>query len=284
LSGLKESFAIFDSEQGSNLYEHKLKLDKVKNELLKFGLTPNQAKVYIYLGKYGSKTATEVFKALELPRTEAYHILKTLQNRGIITAEFSQPVRFSALSMEKTILTLVNAEKERVNILAEQESDLVELWNDIPTFMVETKETKTEKLQMLQGAPQIHSKIKEMFYNTREEFLIFCTEKDLSRFYHSDFIDMLGNSIVDVKFIISPAQRIPDFLDGINRTRIKIMPNSKTENQCFIVKDYTEVILFLRNANHPAHDVFAVWSDSRSMVDSMHMLFECAWEKSEVIY
>src|SRR3972149_5859038 len=58
---------VFDSEPNSQMHEYKLELEKICNELLKFGLTKNQAKVFIYLGKYGSKTSPEVCKALKLP-------------------------------------------------------------------------------------------------------------------------------------------------------------------------------------------------------------------------
>src|SRR2546423_10865026 len=70
---------IFSSEPGTALYEQKNQLDRIKAELLKFGLSSNQAKVYIFLGKYGANTAPDVSKSLEIPRTETYHILNTLQ-------------------------------------------------------------------------------------------------------------------------------------------------------------------------------------------------------------
>ena len=42
---------IFDSMAGSSLHEYKLSADELKEELSKFDLTPNQSKVYIFLGK-----------------------------------------------------------------------------------------------------------------------------------------------------------------------------------------------------------------------------------------
>ena len=40
---------IFDFEPKSQFYEYKVEIDKIIDELLKFGLTKNQAKVFIYL-------------------------------------------------------------------------------------------------------------------------------------------------------------------------------------------------------------------------------------------
>lgn len=284
MSSKEKNLAVFDSEPGSHLYEHRMRLEKVKSELLKFGLTPNQAKVYIFLGKFGPKTAPEVFKALDLPRTETYYIINTLQNRGIVTGELSTPARYTALPIEKTISILIDAEKEKINTLAKQQEEISELWNDVPAFAVETTEDTKEKLQMLQGNPQIFTKISDMINTAREEILILGSIKDISRFYHSNIFDTLENSILHIRIIISPASTIPEFADKIDKRRIKVMPTSKTDNQCFILKDNQEILMFLRNATHPSNDVFGVWSDSKPLTDAMHNLFDYTWDEAEVCH
>ncbi len=279
-----ESLGIFTSESGTALYEQRNQLDQIKNELLKFGLSANQAKVYIYLGKYGAKTAPEVCKSLDVPRTETYHILNTLQSLGVVTAECCQPTKFEALPLAKVIRTLVNSEKERVNILLQNEKEIVNLWNKIPSFVVETNEAKMDKLQMLQGAPQIQNKLKEMITDAKDEFRLLCTPKDFARLYHSDLIKLLGNSPAFEKVIISPAHTMPEITEEISKERIRIMPTGKTDSLCFMIKDFDEVLFFLRNATYPSHNNFAVWSDSDSMIDSLRALFEYSWENSEIIY
>lgn len=280
----KLDISLFDAEPDSSLYEYRVRLEKIKEALLKFGLTPNQAKVYIYLGKYGSKTAPEVFKALNLPRTETYFILNTLERRGILTSELVSPTRYTALSIENMVLAIVNAEKEKLSILANQKSEVAEMWNDLPAFAVETNETKNDRVQMLQGSPQIHSKMIEMIKSAREQLLILCTEKDIYRFYHAEMVDILANYMIDFRIIISPAQTLPSFLNGIDKRHLRLMPRNNTENQCFVIKDNTEVLQFLRNANYSPYNAFSLWTDSKSMTDSMKMLFDFAWENAESIY
>ncbi len=280
----KLEIGLFDAEPGSSLYEYRVRLEKIKEALLKFGLTPNQAKVYIYLGKYGSKTAPDVFKALNLPRTETYFILNTLERRGILTSELTSPTRYTALSIENMVLAIVNAEKEKLSILANQKNEVAEMWNDLPAFAVETNETKNDKVQMLQGSPQIHSKMIEMIKSAREQLLILCTEKDIYRFYHAEMIDILANYMIDFRIIISPAQTLPGFLSDLDKRHFRLMPRNNTENQCFVIKDNAEVLQFLRNANYSPYNAFSLWTDSKSMTDSMKMLFDFAWESAESIY
>jgi len=41
--------SIFDSTPDTQMYEYKLSVEKVQVELLQYGLTSNQSKVFIYL-------------------------------------------------------------------------------------------------------------------------------------------------------------------------------------------------------------------------------------------
>ena len=143
------------------MYKHKLTLEKIRNELINFGLTKSQAKVFIYLGKYGSKTVSEIAKAL-LPRTETHPLVNSLQNTGLVVAELSHPTKYTAMDMKESVAKLVKQEQERIDVLADKEGSLSQMWKEIPFFAVETDESKSEKMQLLHGSGPIINKIKEM--------------------------------------------------------------------------------------------------------------------------
>lgn len=273
---------IFDTANDSTLSEHRLTLDKLKEDLAKFGLTTNQAKVYIFLGKYGSKTAPEVCKSLKLPRTETYHLLTTLQNKGIVSATFQHPIRFTALPLEKAVWVLVNAEKERVNSLQQQEKSITELWNAIPVFTT-TPESKENKFQMLQGNNQVNSKIREMVNTVESEILVLGSEKDYLKFYHADFFEPLSKSDTKYKILASVSDRSMYIFDEVDRNQVRKVPSDIQENLCFISKDDSELLFFIKNASQSA-DVTAIWTDSESMVYSMKTLFSSIWAKSKNIH
>src|SRR5207249_6037359 len=239
---------IFDNTSDSSLTEHRLKLDRLREDLSKFGLTANQAKVYIFLGKYGSKTAPEVCKALRLPRTETYHLLTTLQNKGIVSATFQHPIKFAALPLKKAVWVLVNSEKERVNTLEKQEKSITELWNAIPEFTT-TTEANENRFQMLQGSNQVNSKIREMVTNTTSEFSVLGSEKDYLKFYHSDFFEPLFKYTLDYKFITSSSDRSMYIFDEIYRIKVIRMSIVIRDNMCFVIKDNEELIFFIKNAS-----------------------------------
>ena len=274
---------LFDNESDTAMYKHKLTLEKIKNELIDFGLTKSQAKVFIYLGKYGSKTASEIAKALQLPRTETYHLVNSLQNMGLAVAELAHPTKYTAKEMREAVSTLVQQEQDRIDVLANKEESLSEMWKEIPFFAVETDESKSEKMQLLHGNGPITNKIKEMVGSSTEDFRIYGSVSDLLRMHHSDVFDWVESSPTNLKMVVSPLNKTPEFLSDINSNLIRSIP-SNSENKCFIVNDKKEVLIFMRNATHPTRQVFAWWSDSETLVDMMISLFELSWEKGEVLY
>ena len=279
----ESSASIFDADSSSVIYEQKITCDKLKNELAKFGLTANQSKVYIYLGKYGSKTAPEVCKALKMPRTETYHLLTTLQNKGLVSATFQHPTKFSAEPLNKAIWVLVNAEKERVNTLENQEEEIKKLWDSIPEFS-SAQETKEDKFQMLQGINQINSKIKEMIIRTDSECLILGAEKDFLKFYHADHLENLENSKINFRLLSSISDNALYIFDDMDKSKIKKIPTGVHDNLCFMIKDGKEIIHFIRNANQTSQEMNAMWTDSETLVYSMKMLFDSFWFISKNIH
>lgn len=279
-----QQITIFDSSTNMSSLDYKASLDKLKDKLAKFGLTANQCKVYIYLGKYGSKTAPEVCRTLNLPRTETYHLLTTLQNRGIVKATFQHPIRFTALPLKEATWILVNAEKERVNTLESQEKDLQELWDTIPEFQKEPEEIKEDQFQMLQGQNQIQAKIKEMINGSKEEFLVLGSEKDFLKFYHSDFFEPLEKGGVDLKLLTSCSDKTMYIFDEVERNKVRKLPSEIEDNVCFLIKDNRELLFFIKNFSQAAQQVMAVWTDSYAMIHSMMLLFNNTWTKSKGIH
>ncbi len=279
----EQQISLFDNESDTQMYKHKLTLEKIKNELINFGLTKSQAKVFIYLGKYGSKTASEIAKALQLPRTETYHLVNSLQNIGLVVAELAHPTKYTALEMKEAISTLVKQEQERIDNLANKEESLSEMWKEIPFFAIETDESKSEKMQLLHGTGPITNKIKEMIGSSSEDFKIYGSVSDLHRMYHSDTFDWIESSPTDLKMVVSPLNKKPEFLSELDSKKIKAIP-SNSENKCFIVNDKKEVLIFMRNATHQSRQTFAWWSDSETLVDMMSTLFDLSWEKGESLY
>ena len=235
------------------------------------------------MSKYGSKTAPEVCKALKIQRTETYHLLNTLQNKGVVSASFDHPIRFTAIPLETAMLSLVSAEKERLKSLETQKHDLVDLWNKIPDFKMDKNEIRQdEQFQVLKGTNQIAGKINRMIEGTKESLLILGSGKYFGRLYHSDSLAH-ANSKIDIKLLTSCSKNTMYIFEELSKAKIRKTPDGVAESLCFIVKDNDEVLSFVRNDANSSQDMMAMWTNSSSMVYTMTLLFNYIWSSSKSI-
>ena len=153
----------------------------------------------------------------------------------------------------------------------------------MPFFVVETDESKSEKMQLLHGMGPIVNKIKEMVGNSTESIKIYGSIPDVLRFYHSDVFDWIEDSASEMEMVISPLTKTPEFISELDQKKVRAI-SSASDNKCFVINDKKEVLIFMRNATHATRQTFAWWSDSETLVDMMSSLFDLSWEKGETLY
>jgi len=112
----------------SNIERYEQISNSVQVILRKLGLTQNESKVYLYLNKNGSKKAKEIAKNQKIPRTQTYHLLTALQNKGMVTMISDRITKFEGIEFEKVLDILINSELKRIEELQLMRSELSELW------------------------------------------------------------------------------------------------------------------------------------------------------------
>jgi sugar-specific transcriptional regulator TrmB len=252
----------------------------VKEYLITFGLTPNQIKVFFYLGKIGAKTASEIAKAVKVPRSETYHLLTALQNKGIVEASFQHPIKFTSLSIKKTVHVLLNTETERLNKLKKSGPELEKIWDKIPGSATNIEEKEEEKFKVLQGGNQVNSKIFDMILNAKNECRILGSEKDFMKFYHANFLDALEEHQIDYKLLTPIIKKSKYIFDELDKSKVKNLGSTVKENLCFLIKDDDEVLFFIKNEGNNK-EMRAIWTNSETIIYSKALLFSNLWSKTE---
>ena len=265
-----------------SLEEDMFAMDNPINELnrllIKYDLTPNQAKVYLYLSKIGIKTASEISKSLKIPRTETYHLLSTLQQKGIIFSVFGKPTKFNAVGIDESIAILVNNEKNRINELETGKSDIVKLWKTIPKYIGNKDKSEDNKFQTLQGRNSILVKLEQIVKDSKENILVLGTESDFKRFYHTNFIDLLKKTKSELKILTDYPNKSTHVFEDLSRKNIRKLDDKNREDFCFIIKDDNEVLFFISNSE--VKDMTAIWTDSKTFVTTLRSLFSLIWKKA----
>ena len=105
----------------------------------RLGLTSYEAKVFIALHRLGSGTARDVASVTDVPRSQVYSVAESLENRGLLEIQQSNPIRYRPVSIEEAQATLEERfERERERAFeyvdtVKQESATEETQEDIWT-------------------------------------------------------------------------------------------------------------------------------------------------------
>jgi len=262
------------------LAEGETPYDSLLTSLLEFGLTQNQAKVYLFLSKNTSKSAPDISKSLKIARTETYHLLNGLQSKGITIAAFGKPTKFQAVPFDKSINILVNNERSRIDELEKQTLYMISQWNLIPDTETAEALIKENRFQIVQGKVSIVGKLNQLINSAKKDVLLLGSEKDFMKFYHTDFIDSVKDAKINLKILMSSNNNAPYIVEELPAKCIKKFEDSLGENLWFLIKDCEEIFFFIKNNEN--EEMLAVWTDSKTMLNSMKLLFNMIWKKAEM--
>ena len=260
-------------------------LATIEETLSRFGLLKNEIKVYLHLARSGEKKAGEIAEAISLHRTETYRILRDLEKKGIVFSIFEKPLKFTAVSLDKAIDLLVDAQKIQIKLLEQEKTNLVELWRSIP--QQKTAEPKKELFQMLEGEQQVLMKANELLEKSEKEFQVFASANYLSQLYYSDFSDKLKQQAdkVNVTLVTDNSLKSAYFLGQLQwlSTTNRIADNENLP--CFMISDDKEVMIAFHEREGSDEDLkkkyrtAAIWTNYTAFIKVLRLLFSKMAEK-----
>jgi sugar-specific transcriptional regulator TrmB len=271
--------SFLDQTIDSSLTQFMLPAEIIQEKLSNFGLSHKESKIFMFLSKYGSKSAIEITRLLRISRTETYRIINTLQNMGIVSSTIDHPVKFSTLPITKALDLLIRTEIENVRMLQNQRNEIMNMWNFVPSFTKEC-DTEEEKIQILKGQNSIVSKICEMIHGTQKSLSLIGSEKNLMRLYHSGSLEIVQDDVPEIRILASCSENFLHIFEDMKNAEIRKMPNNIQKNFCMIIRDEKEIIMLIGDEHKPPQDMIAIKTDSTTMTYSMTVLFKLMWLSS----
>jgi len=107
---------------------HSVRLERVVKTLEGFGLSQEDAKVYVYLAKTGPQNAEELYEALKMTKQQIYSSIKSLRDKGIVASSTGYPILFCALPFEKVLEILIKTQIEQAKAIRETKKELLSNW------------------------------------------------------------------------------------------------------------------------------------------------------------
>jgi len=254
-------------------------LTTIEETLSRFGLLKNEIKVYLYIARAGEKKAGEIAEAISLHRTETYRILRDLEKKGIVFSIFEKPLKFTAVTLDKAIDLLVDAQKIQIRLLEQEKESLVELWHSMPQLKVAN--AKKELFQMLEGEQQVIMKANELLERTEKEFQIFAPADYLSQLYYNDFSDALKKraDIVHINLVTDNSVKSAYFLGQLKWLSETHRIVDDQNLPCFIISDNKELLIAFHENDTTSDDVkkknktAAIWTNYSAFIKIVGALF-----------
>jgi sugar-specific transcriptional regulator TrmB/CBS domain-containing protein len=262
-----------------------LKEKDVIKTLRDYGLTENEAQVYIFLAKRGIIKAGEMSNSLKMHKAQVYHILKNLQSKGLVESTLEFPMRFTTIPFEKVLDLLIKAKKEEAIFLEDKKEDLLAYWKSIG---IEKSVAFPEKFVVIQGRSNIYSRILQLVEETNNEFLAITTNLGVIRADQAGIIDAIEKRDIQSRLLTyiskENLETTKKFVDKISKPKLSIegRHTNFASNVCprFVIKDEKEAIFFIapiEDSSIISREDTGLWTDSKAFVSALKMFFDNLW-------
>ena len=243
-------------------------------------LSKNEVKVYLYLARYGAQKAQKIAESLGVHRTEAYKILRTLENKGIIYRILERPLKFMAVPFEKVIDTEIAERKQRTYQLEKKKDELIALWRSLPK--ADEAESEKEMLQVLEGKRQISARVTELLKISSKKLSIVVSDRNLIWLYNSPFFEDLNDISkkrdIDVKILTQYSPTSTFVLEQVDINNCDFAFLHLKEQPSFIISDNGYMILLMESEEGK---FYAMENNYSSIIRSYENLFQLLWKSQE---
>jgi len=276
---MKLKFATSIESKVENEYQVKA-LKDITSVLMRLKFSKNEVKVYFYLARYGAQKAQKIAESLGVHRTEAYKILRTLENDGIIYRVLERPMKFTAVPFEKVLDTEIEKIRQRAHKLEKNKNELLQLWNSLPK--ASEIETEKETLQVLEGKRQISVRISEVLRLSTKKLNAVVSDRHLIWIYNSPFFEELEalskKREIEVKILTEYSTTSMFVLEQVDLPNCDFAFLHLKGQPSYILSDAGYMILLMENEDGK---FYAMETNYDSMLKSYGNLFNLLWTSQE---
>ena len=150
----------------------------ISNTLEKFGLTKNEAIIYLASIELGSAKVNEISKKAKIIRESTYGILKSLIEKGLISYVIKSGIKYFEAAEPKKLKSILKEKEQLIdNILPELE-------------ILKKSQVPKPNIKIFEGKEGIKTIMEELL-TSKEEILSIASNKNLKQlfeFYFPNFV------------------------------------------------------------------------------------------------
>ncbi len=255
-------------------------IERLVQRLQDFGITRDEAKIYVFLLRMGPCPARIVAKKFEINRMKTYRTLKDLEERGMVHRIMGRPVRFVAAPMRETLERYMEEVRGKLSDLVEGEREILDGWEMLSRGIKPALEEP--RFRIFQGRQQIYDLITQMWGRAAKEISILTTVNDMTRLSLLGMDDRLkelarGGAYVRVLTQIDEdsIEVVENYLDRIDMRNVSLPAPTRL---VIVDEDETLTTVAMNDSmSITTQDDTGLWTNASSYVKAMKIFFDALW-------
>jgi len=249
-----------------------------------FGLSDDEAQIYLGLLRMGGAKASEVSYFTKIDRVKAYKMLENLKNFGFITSTLSSPAIFSANNIEKTLDDVIQRKLLESEKLQSHKFHLLQL---LENFKVKETETSLPRLTVISGRANIYYQMIKLIDEAQDELYLAVSVSDLIRMFYTNIPEALEKARkrnVIIKLITE--LEITTKLDCVQRLGFNYFKIAKLPSQGRILCNSDQVVVSgytSTSSSQQTYEDSALITNSDEIGGSMRSLCKYMWSTGQEI-
>jgi sugar-specific transcriptional regulator TrmB len=262
-----------------------LPLERNFETLEDFGLTRNQAKVYLASARLRLASVSQISKVAKVRREDVYRILPKLEKMGLVEKLLGTPAKIRATPVKEALSILVKNEEEearkRVSAMKDKKETFLKHFAQVPRIELEER----GHFALVSRRESILARISTMMNKAESEFCIVCSRSQIMQFIHT-----LGGEIqktIKRGVGIRIMSELPVYEDSLPRVlEDRLSPGDSVElryadlrSSHYVIVDFKEALISTTTegnlGEHPC-----LWTNSDSLVGVFQGDFENLWHNS----
>jgi len=255
-------------------------LEEDAGRITQFGLTQNQAKIYLAVLRLGTTQVEPISKISSVRREDIYRILPRLYELGIVERVIGSPTRVRAIPIERAVRILVRNRQEVLNResagLEALGEDFLEYFDPAQGAVMDAGER--EQFSITEGKHAIQEKIRRMLEGSENEILASVSDTDAFSLLADlpRMLEGLPDRGMRIR-IITEASRAPlisALLKGLGPRDLDFRLNGLNGGN-YLVSDAREAIVITSAGRAPGCS--SLWTNDASFISLLLHDFDTTW-------
>jgi sugar-specific transcriptional regulator TrmB len=256
--------------------------EKQESDLIEFGFTALQSKVYLALLRLGSARAELLGRVTGIVRPEIYRILHELAAKGLVQRTPGPPSRYSATPPDKGLSLVIGRYKKRLIDLERKKASLVKIFKAYP---FDQNSIAEGGFSLIMGADSVVFKARQMISEAKHEYVAIMSKYALKRAREDGVTRVLASAKkrnLQMRIISEIDKSNSAIADNLS----KYVELRRSNGLLFYLDIYDRKEMLFGPAitdaelNNTVRGDTDLWTNNLQFVGGMYALFEHLWDAS----